>query len=385
MIIANPSRKKTDKWFPMGSKALIIDDDPQIRGFVAQVLSNQGFEVLEAANGKDGVELARTRRPSMVICDVCMDGLDGYETLRKIRLDPISATIPFIMITATPESTGMRQGMSLGADDYLPKPFSVSDLLATIKAQEQKRSLQNAQEEKRLRDLRSSLSRAMPHELFTPLNGIIGFAELLSNSPEDFTSQQIREMAGVILRSSDRLQHVITNYLAFAQLELVATDPEKMMTLRSAHCFTASGIIESTAGKVAENWFRKADLQTQIQSADLPISDEHMAKITEELVDNSFKFSLANTRVSINGVSDGSSYRLTFQNFGREISDEQIKQIGAFSQFDRSKHEQQGVGLGLAIVKKIVEAIGARLVVRCAQGETSVMIEFSNPGDNSKT
>jgi DNA-binding NarL/FixJ family response regulator len=115
-------------------KILIIEDQPQMRRNIATILEMEGFEVATAEHGRQGIELARTGKPDLILCDVMMPEMDGYGVLQALRDDKATATIPFVFLTAKGEKTDQRAGMNLGADDYLTKPVSKNDLLATIEA-----------------------------------------------------------------------------------------------------------------------------------------------------------------------------------------------------------------------------------------------------------
>lgn len=115
------------------TKVLIIEDEEHIRENIALALTYQGFTTLEAANGIVGVEVAQQDIPDLIICDIMMPELDGYEVLRQLQLDPATATIPFIFSTALADRQSVRYGMQLGADDYLTKPFTNEELLASIR------------------------------------------------------------------------------------------------------------------------------------------------------------------------------------------------------------------------------------------------------------
>src|SRR5688572_17752193 len=116
-------------------KVLVIDDQAELRGIIATALGLEGYEVFEAENGAVGVSLARRHLPELILCDVMMDQVDGYAALQQLREDPTTATIPCILMTGKADAVGMRQGMELGADDYLPKPFNITQLKAAVDAQ----------------------------------------------------------------------------------------------------------------------------------------------------------------------------------------------------------------------------------------------------------
>ena len=113
-------------------KILVIDDEEWLREMVRMALSHRGFDVLEAGNGAVGVEVARKLLPDLILCDVNMEKMDGYGTLSSLRQEPTTAAIPFILMTGLADNAGMRHGMELGADDYLPKPFTLDALYAAV-------------------------------------------------------------------------------------------------------------------------------------------------------------------------------------------------------------------------------------------------------------
>jgi DNA-binding NarL/FixJ family response regulator len=125
---------------------LVIEDEPEMRRNLLTILKLENFKSTGAENGQVGIELARQHKPDIVLCDVMMPGLDGYGVLQALRDDPATATIPFIFLTAKGEKPDIRAGMNLGADDYLTKPVSKSDLLNAIQAR-LRRKEQHAQQE----------------------------------------------------------------------------------------------------------------------------------------------------------------------------------------------------------------------------------------------
>lgn len=114
------------------SKILVIEDQPQMRKNIATILEMENFQVFIAENGRRGVELARVQKPDLVICDVMMPELDGYGVLQELRAESVTATVPFIFLTAKSDRLDLRNGMNLGADDYLTKPVAREELLAAI-------------------------------------------------------------------------------------------------------------------------------------------------------------------------------------------------------------------------------------------------------------
>ena len=119
----------------MEKKILLIDDSQFILESTSTLLMFEGYDVITASGGQEGINLARQEIPDLIICDVSMPGMSGYEVVEIIRADEITATIPFIFLTAFTEKQKMREGMEKGADDYLTKPFTKKELIAAIDSQ----------------------------------------------------------------------------------------------------------------------------------------------------------------------------------------------------------------------------------------------------------
>lgn len=116
------------------TKILVIEDDPTVRTLILKLLKAEGFDVVSGENGLMGVELAFAHEPDLIICDVMMPECNGYEVLNRLRQHPATARIPFIFLSAKADRGDLRQGMDLGADDYLTKPFRRAELLGAISA-----------------------------------------------------------------------------------------------------------------------------------------------------------------------------------------------------------------------------------------------------------
>lgn len=114
-------------------KILVIEDNAEVRENMAEILMLSNYEVVTAANGKEGVETALAHGPDLILCDIMMPVLDGYGVLHLLGRHEATATIPFIFLTAKAEKTDLRKGMEMGADDYLTKPFDGTELLNAVK------------------------------------------------------------------------------------------------------------------------------------------------------------------------------------------------------------------------------------------------------------
>lgn len=354
-------------------KILVIDDEEWLRDMVRLALQQRGFEVIQAENGAVGIEVAKRELPDLVLCDVNMGKVDGYLTLSSLRNQPTTATIPFILMTGLADNAGMRHGMELGADDYLPKPFSLDALYAAVDTRIKKAQRVRTEAESKLADLRTNISTMLPHELKTPLNGIIAFGELLASNGPNLPGDEVVEMGQMIYESGRRLERLIENFLVYAQIELIAGDPQRVALLAQNRTQKADVLIENHALTQAEQAGRSADLRLEMTPTSLGISDEHLGKIVDELVHNAFKFSHPGSPVTVT-VADLPSYTLlSVSDSGRGFAPEQIARIGAYMQFDRQQHEQQGLGLGLIIAKRLMELHGGGVSIESDLGKGTVV------------
>ena len=353
------------------NKILVIDDERWLREAVSLALARKGFAVVQAGDGTRGIEAARKQLPDLILCDVNMDDVDGYRTLSLLREDPRTASIPFILMTGSADNAGMRLGMELGADDYLAKPFTLTDLCAAVDARLKKARTMSEQTERKLEDLRDTISTVLPHEMRTPLNGILSLGEILATDAGTLSAGEVAEMGKDIHRAGRRLERLTGNFLIYAQLELIQSDPKKAGTPRKSLTASPVPLIEARVAAEVEEAGRQGDLDLECGDIPLPISEDHLGKIVSELTSNALKFSPPGSVVTIRLEPVGGKSVLSFQDRGRGFSPENLLRIGAYMQFDRRIHEQQVVGLGLVIARMLAELHGGTLSIESKPGEGS--------------
>ena len=356
---------------------LVIEDDLPVRTTILDVLKAEDFDVYGARNGVEGLHIARERLPDLIISDVIMPALDGYGVVRELRQDPKTATIPIILLTAKADRHDMRQGMEFGADDYVTKPFTINELMNAVGTQLKKRTAIVQKYETTLRLLRKNITYALPHELKTPLTGILGYAHMLLMDSENMKPADIDEYASWIVRSGERLQRLIENYLVYAQIEIMSSDPKQIEALRNHIIKNADDLVREEATRIAEEADRSADLHLELSNVALQISGQDLRKIVSELVHNAFKFSPAGTAVNVNARRTDKTFSLLIQDHGRGMTADQIQQMGAYMQFERKLYEQQGIGLGFSIAKSLINLHGGQINMTSSPGvETTIEIIF---------
>jgi len=358
-------------------KILVIDDEEWLREMVQLALRQRGYDVVQAENGATGIEKARRELPDLILCDVNMEKVDGYLTLSSLRTEPATASIPFILMTGLADNAGMRHGMELGADDYLPKPFTIDALYAAVEARLKKAQTVREEAERRLADLRDAISLALPHELRTPLNGILAYGDILQADSATLAPAEIAEMGQVIHDSGKRLERLVENFLIYAQLELWRADASRVAALRARQTMDAPRIVEAHARGQAEAAGRAEDLELKLAAVPVPMAEEYLGKVVDELAQNALKFSDSGSKVSIELSAGPEAAILSVSDCGRGFSTEQITKVGAYMQFDRKLHEQQGLGLGLTIARRLTELHGGALTVQSERGSgTTVTVKL---------
>lgn len=182
------------------TKILVIEDEVQSRNLFLECLEAEGFETIFAANGQIGLQQAQQYLPDLVICDIMMPQLDGYGVLTALRQDPVTAIIPFIFLTAKCTRAELRQGMDLGADDYLTKPATVEQILGAIATRlERQAALRQwcAIESQKVSELSDTAKPDVPQSIFPSipkLNEVFQFIE--ANYHQSITLSDVAEAVG---------------------------------------------------------------------------------------------------------------------------------------------------------------------------------------------
>jgi signal transduction histidine kinase len=352
---------------------LVIEDESMIRDSLQDLLEMEGFRAIAAEDGIVGIQLAEAHLPDLILCDVNMPGIDGYGVLQALHDNPSTQSIPLIFLTAMGAKSNIRQGMTLGADDYLVKPCTRDELIGAIEGRLKKQTMIQSESQKKLDNLRSSITLALPHELRTPLNGILSFSELLMTDYDVLERTEVLEVAECIHTSASRLYHLIQNFLLYTELELTVRDPNRLKAIQTYEVSKPKLVIATIATNIARQNGRESDLHLNLVDSELLLSEIKLKKVLEELISNAFKFSAIGSPVEITSQVDGSDFTITLTDYGRGMTAEHIAYLGAYMQFDRKIYEQQGAGLGLIIAKRLLELHGGSLTIASTPSKTTVV------------
>lgn len=362
------------------TKILIIDDVPENIYLLQEMLDQKEFESITAKSGKEGIRLALSENPGLIICDIMMPELSGYDVMKILRQNPVTETIPFVFLSAKISASEIREGMNLGADDYLTKPVSGKDLIKTIRTRLAKKDVID----KRFEGLINSISYALPHELQTPLTSILGYSEILIEDHKSIEREDILDMAKNINSSAKRLNELIQKILLMTKLDMLAQDTEKFSTLKQNSICRVENILNLVAKEKAIYYNRESDLVISVQPSAINFAESNFKIVCQEIIDNALKYSEKNTPVHIIGISLNNDYVISVMDSGRGMNENQIAMIGNFMQFDRNKFEQQGAGLGLTISKKLTELYGGKFKIESVPQKQTIVRITLNRANNKK-
>lgn len=340
---------------------LVIEDEDPIRSNIVEMLELESFDILEAADGKQGVALATEHQPDLILCDITMPGLDGYDVLVRLRENPPTAMIPFIFLTARSDRAFMRHGMELGADDYLTKPFTLTELRTAIRSRLARYAHVKAESEQQMEQARQLLVQLVSHELRTPLVAINTATEIISRQIGHISDDQLRDLVETISRGGKRLGRLVEQMILLTQIEsgMLSRD-----YIREYGVVARLSDLMIGALDLARSFaYRQPDVTVRIDER-----DRDAAVLTEtralkhalaELVTNAISFSDPGSEVLVFQWQAEGSVWLSVVDHGPGIPPDKLKRaLNRFEQVDRAQREQQGIGLGLPLARHIIETYG---------------------------
>ena len=348
----------------------MIEDDEGVRGPLVTMLELEGFEVQEARDGKEGIERATQYEPDIILCDVMMPQKDGYEVLLNIRKCERLEYTPFLFLTAKTQPEEIRAGMNLGAEDYLTKPVDRQVLLNAVSVRLSKKRRIDSFRSECEQIARLQVASRLPHELLTPLNGILGMANLLESGAKNLAECEIKNMAQSIEKSVNGLKKTIQKFLIYVEL---LTEQGK---LPQEERVNSRKIITNCVDKVSKGWSQTRSIKASLIDASLKLSPHYFGILVEELLDNAFKFSDPLSPIQVHTSCGDKVFLLEIVNQGSlmPMNQDIFSQYDDFTQFSKEKFNQQGFGIGLAICKLIAKKYTASIEFSSSDGNTTSVI-----------
>ncbi|MDO9300772.1 MAG: response regulator [Anaerolineales bacterium] len=347
---------------------LIIDDEPAIRLGLAATIKRYGYSVITAVNGDDGFLKARQSLPDLIVSDVMMPDLNGFEMKQQMSVDPLLASIPFIFLTARAANEDRVAGIRNGADDYVTKPFVTEELMARIEAvlrrveTEQERGRKQGRQavQDEMDKLRREVLQNFSHELRTPLGNVMMSLDVVVNNKFK-TEEEQNEFLRIAHSSADRLETLVADIILLSDID------QNNLNLMRQPIDMEHHILAPIKRRLARyemkglNFVHDIDLSGVIKAP-----RREFTQSVVHLADNAFKFSPQHGAVKlVVKPSENGGAIITIQNDGfgipvglREKVFERFYQV---SQGD--VREFQGLGVGLTIARAVFSGLGGEVKI----------------------
>ncbi len=345
---------------------LIVDDTEANIKLLSHVLRDAGFTPIVAFNGTDAIELIRSRRPDLVLLDIMMPDMTGYEVCKIINDDDELKSTPIIFLSALSETSDKVEGFEVGGVDYITKPYQKDEVLARIRTHLFLNKLQKEREERidilrnreielqELNEKKDQLVRIVSHDIKNPLTGIVGLANLIKENP-GFSSEDINRMLTAMEKSGKKLMDMVEKVL----------DDENNSNSKESLKLT-EGYLKDLVEKVISVNKPKAilkninlELEENIKASKASLDQTKIEIALNNLVSNALKFTLKDGTVTLSVKSNTDKILFEVKDNGIGISPNIIPHL-----FDNEKNKKGisklgtegeiGTGLGLDVVQKYV-------------------------------
>ncbi len=337
-------------------KILIVDDEPDLLDITAAYLEMEGYTPLTALNGPAALEILNSTVPDLIISDITMPGMSGFDFFGKVRSEAKFQNTPFIFLSGHTDIQHIMAGKELGSDDYLLKPYEPEMLISTIKGKLKRSRQLNDSMSQQMDSLKNQLFRLISHEMRTPLTSILGAADILTGGKEALSPEDFTEFLKMLKIGTLRLNRMVEDFLLVVKID--SGEVSKEIDFREA-CIAPLETATRLAS-IREEIKKTRDITITVDVPDespfLFIYPPHFDDIVARLFDNACKFSPQGAVITLASRSENDRYIFSVVDDGNGIPIE--KQDGLFQKFyqvDRDLQEQQGAGLGLYISKKLAE------------------------------
>lgn len=353
-------------------RILVIEDEEPIRENIVETLKLNKFDVMSAACGEDGVALASEHQPELILCDIMMNGMDGYEVLNSVRSTSHIALTPFIFLTAKSDRASMRYGMELGADDYIPKPFTTEELLRAINTRVDRFVEVSDQANESLTRTKKQLAHVISHELRTPLTSINMAVQLMSQQLDFLSTDDIYDLVDTLGNGTNRLNRLVEQMSLFVEAKSGLLTHDKVRSVsRSEPIWT---LVTSAINHANTFIYREHNVQVNFDphatEVEVLCFRQVMIHALAEVISNAIVYSEKDGQVDISLKRYDKGIRIQIEDYGYGLTPEEAEMaMEDFTQIDRDIHEQQGIGIGLPLTRTIIEAHGGRLVMKSVKGK----------------
>lgn len=339
------------------SRILIVDDDEIIRKLLRRVLERSGFAIDEAASGEEALQQIEKNPPDLILLDVVMDGIDGFQACRKLKGIEKMAEVPIVFVTGRSDTGSIVEGLNAGGNDYITKPINRHEALARIRNHLKMRKLMRMQGEfidglKKANLAKNRVIGVASHDLRNPIASIRGLSEFLLESGPLNADQ--REIATTIQSTSDTMLNLVEELLDLSVIESGEERTDFEPCNISEIVSSSIGIYQFTANKKSI----EIEMKEIGDVPDLLLLDKmQFRRLTDNLLSNAVKYSPLESKITVCIEAEGETLRIIVEDEGPGIPEEEMHKL--FTDFGKTSVQPTGsetsTGLGLSICKKIAE------------------------------
>lgn len=365
---------------------LIVDDSEENVWLLSHVLKREGYNILDASNGEEALEIVAVTKPDILLLDIVMPDMDGFEVCEKLKAKESTQDIPIIFLSALSETDSKVKGFKVGGVDYITKPFQREEVLARIDLHVRLKQLQNKLEEKidelqereqRLNVLnkrKDELMRILSHDIRNPVTGIIGVAQLLSQSSDSIPADEQQNMYNSIEESGRKIQQLVVDLLNKDKAKQNISD---LSTEKVNLKYLIKDVIElHQPSALIKNISFNFNIS---QSVEMKLDRQKMDQVLGNLVSNALKFTPEGGTISINlhERTAEDEVDILVSDTGVGIPQKEIEKLlgtNGKKTVRSGTRGEKGSGIGLDIIKQFTELHGGKVLIESNEGDGTTFI-----------
>jgi signal transduction histidine kinase len=346
---------------------LLVDDEPDNLNILGEILILEGYKVRQVSSGEQAIKVTEKEKPDLILLDIIMPDMDGYEVCHRFKQDPDLKNIPIIFISALNDTHNIIKALSAGGVDYIDKPFQAEEVLARVKIH-----LQLRMQSIELRELNASKDKffsIIAHDLRSPFNSIIGFSEILLENAQVRNYDVYEEYTQIILNSARRAMDLLSNLMEWSRSQTgrINFNPE---SFEMANFIEEIGLLFTEVAKQ-----KSIQIVREINESVPVYADKDMiSTILRNLVSNAIKFTYFGGKITISVQDNPEELIVSISDSGVGMKKEKIDGLFHIEHNTSTKgtNNEKGTGLGLILCKEFVEKHEGRIWVESELGKGSV-------------
>jgi two-component system, sensor histidine kinase and response regulator len=358
-------------------RILVIEDEEAILEEVLDWLAYEEFEAVGAANGRLGLDAALATPPDLIVCDITMPEMDGYQVLLELRKHKETSLVPFIFLTARADRSFMRHGMELGADDYLTKPFSRAELLAAIRSRLERHQTIADVHERGLEETKIKLSNMVANELRAPLSSVNKVKQIIEHQIEQLSADEVKDLLQTLSVGTERLHHLVEQMVYMTYLETgQLSHPQIFEKPSLVYMWQIVPSVVDLARSFADR-NRAQEIKLDIRNGDAAVIADTAAlkHALAELIANALNQSNDEQGVSVTQWKTEKSVWISIVDKGMGVPPvEQLQALLPYHAINQSGQDADEKGLALTISEQIIAAHGGEMTLNPVEGEGTQIV-----------